>query len=117
MRRRKSAPPVPRAGMHKRKDDVTRIAARKKIRSTLARAPKASVSASAYSEEFLSRLEPSWADFAAGLRTGNRYRRRRGSLTFLGRNMTQVEESLKAHKNSFEAGDKLALLWALRSCC
>jgi hypothetical protein len=93
------------------------MAARKKSASTLARAPKARVSAPAYSEEFLSRLEPSWADFAAGLRTGNRYRRRRGSLAFLGHNMTQVEESLRAHKNSFDAGDKSALLWALRTCC
>ena len=94
-----------------------RMAAKKKSSRTPSRESKPSAVTFAYGEDFLSRLEPSWADFIAAMRSGNRYRRRRGTLAFLSQNMTQVEENLRAHRKTFDAGDKSALLWALRTCC
>ena len=93
------------------------MAVKKKNSVGTSRARKAEVVAPAYSEEFLGRLEPSWGDFITAMRTGNRYKRRRGGLTFLNQNMSQVQESLRIQKKTFDTGDKSALLSALRTCC
>lgn len=68
-------------------------------------------------ERELLALEESWADYHRGLRTGVRARVKSGAASFRGSSLVQVSAGLGVHREEFQAGDKVALIDALRVAC
>lgn len=65
-------------------------------------------------EKELDRLEPAWADFAHGARTGVRMRRDDPAReTGLCMSLAEVAQQLAAYRARFDAGESVALLHAL----
>lgn len=62
-------------------------------------------------------LEESWADYHRGLRTGVRARVKSGAASFRGGSLVQVSAGLGVHRQEFQAGDRAALIDALRLAC
>lgn len=68
-------------------------------------------------ERELLALEESWADYHRGLRTGVRARVKSGAASFRGGSLVQVSAGLGVHREEFQAGDRAALIDALRLAC
>jgi len=62
-------------------------------------------------------LEESWADFGRGLRTGTRARIKAGNFSFRAGSLKQVAGTLGIHHEEFRAGNRAALIDALRVTC
>lgn len=63
-------------------------------------------------------LEESWADYVRALRTGLLARTRAdGSVSFVARSASQISAELEVYRSDYEAGDRAALIDALRLVC
>ncbi len=65
-------------------------------------------------ERALDKLEPAWADFAHGARTGLRHRRDTpGTRVLQAKSLEDVHHQLEAYRERFQSGDPIALLHGL----
>lgn len=67
-------------------------------------------------ERELARMEQAWGDCAHGFRTGLRWSWRPEGDTLHTQPLLEVHEYLDVYRLKYEAGDKSAILWAIREC-
>ncbi|MDX9843751.1 MAG: hypothetical protein RBT42_08335 [Aquabacterium sp.] len=67
-------------------------------------------------ERELASMEQAWGDCAHGLRTGLRFSLKPDVDTLHTQPLLEVHEYLDVYRLKYEAGDKSAILWAIREC-
>ena len=67
-------------------------------------------------EKEIARIERAWGDCAHGFRTGTRWSWRPEGDTLHMQPLLQVHEYLEVFRQRYDAGDKSAILWAIREC-